>query len=68
MTQQFEGFKEMLKQMDALDISPELENATVSCFVDHGHHLQRQIAEFFSDWKPKHPLYPETLEKLEVKI
>jgi len=65
MTDQFDGIKNMLSQVDQLDISQELENATVSSFVDHGHHLQRQIAEYLSNWKPKHALYPETLQKLE---
>jgi len=64
MLESFNGIKEMMKVVRQ-DMSPELENAAISSLVDYGHHLQYQIADFFTTWRPKHPLWPQTTRKLE---
>jgi len=64
MLESFDGLKGMLRVLRE-DMSSELENAAVSSLVDYGHHLQHQIADFFTTWKPKHPLWPQTTRKLE---
>jgi len=64
MVESYDGIIGMMK-INRKDMSADLENAAVSALVDYGHHLQIQIADFFTTFKPKHQLWPETITKLE---
>jgi len=66
LTQLFDPIVTILKKKDSL--TKETEVSCVKALVYLGYHLQYQVAEFFTTWRPAHTLDQDTINSLEDYI